>query len=279
MQIVPAVPEDFPRLKEFLLPYEPYCVQLCSYVRKGLENLFVIKDDKDDAGVIYAKGTLLHCIPDFESCESELSKVLGDFLRTHPVKCINGTSSVTEKIKSILQVQGRTCSQTNLYQLMSLSCETSPVPPEESLYNDDIIRRCANAEHDSDILFELQKAYIKEEVAPAGKNPGDLEISVVLKQIIKNQICLALFSDGEAVAKANTNAIGWNCVQLGGIYTHPLYRKNGYAHHLVYNLCKRILKAGKTATLYVKGNNLPAASLYKKIGFKKNCGFEIAYFE
>ena len=280
MQIVPAAPEDFPRLKEFLLPYEPSCVQLCSYVRKGSENIFIInKDDESTAGVIYCKGTFLHCIPDFDDCAAELTQVLSTFLCTHQPKCVNGSFTVSEKISALWQSMGHNIIQKNIYYLMTLPPQVPCLLPSEPLSNDDEIRRMSNPEHDSDILFELQKTYIRDEVAPAGKNPGDLEIRVILKQILKNQVCLALFSDGEPVAKANTNAIGWNCVQLGGIYTNPLYRRNGYAHHLVANLCSRIQRTGRTVTLYVKQKNAPAVSLYKKLGFTPHDNFEIVYFE
>ena len=276
MQIEPLV--DFQSAKDFLLPYEADCVQLASYVRKGMENLFVIKDNESTVGIIYAKGTLLHCIPHFTDCAGEVTKVLSAFLLAHQVKCVNGSSTVTEAIKALLQEQGRLPAQTNHYRLMILPAG-SPLPaPAEPLVNDDEIRRCANPEHDADLLFALQKNYLIEEVAPAGKNPGDLEINVILKQIIKNQICLALFSDGEPVAKANTNAIGWKCVQVGGVYTHPLYRRNGYAQTLVSNLCARILRTGRTVTLYVKEKNTAALALYQKLGFQDREGFEIVYF-
>ena len=269
---------DYDSAKDFLLPYEADCVQLASYVRKEMENLFVIKDNESTVGIIYAKGTLLHCIPHFTDCAGEVTKVLSAFLLAHQVKCVNGSSTVTEAIKALLQAQGRLPTQTNRYRLMTLPAG-SPLPvPAEPLVNDDEIRRCANPEHDADLLFALQKAYLIEEVAPAGKNPGDLEINVILKQIIKNQICLALFSDGEPVAKANTNAIGWKCVQVGGVYTHPLYRRNGYAQTLVSNLCARILRTGRTVTLYVKEKNTAALALYQKLGFQDREGFEIVYF-
>lgn len=287
MQIEPLV--DFNNAKSFLLPYEPFCVQLASCVRRGSDSLFVIKDEKkDDAtrGILYAKGTFLHCIPSLKDCGDSFSQVLSPFLCSRSVKCINGSLTESEILKEMLLSAGKKEKgeeikpyQTNRYILMTLTPADYLAPAESSLANDDEIRRLANPQHDSDLIFELQKNYVKEEVAPAGKNPGDMEINLVLRQIIKNQLCLALFSDGEAVAKVNTNAIGWNCVQIGGLYTHPLYRRNGYAYQLLYNLCRRILRAGKTAVLYVKEKNSSALALYKKIGFKEAGKFEIAYFE
>ena len=106
------------------------------------------------------------------------------------------------------------------------------------------------------------------EVAPQGKQVTDLEAEAQLKSILKDQLCFALYSDGEVVAKANTNAIGYNYVQLGGVYTHPLYRKNYYAWNLVYTICSRVIKTGRKISLFVKEKNNPAHTLYDRIGFE-----------
>lgn len=270
--------EKFKQAKDFLLPYEADCVQLASYVRKEMENLFVIKDDERTAGIIYAKGTFLHCIPDFEKREEELTRVLSDFLLTHHVTTINGSLSVSEKVSSILQAQGRKLLAEKRYFLMKISAGDEVNPPESPLTPDDEIKRCNNPEHDIDLLFELQEGFVKEEVAASWKNTSDAEIRLILKQILKNQICLVLFSDGQAAAKVNTNAIGWNCVQIGGVYTHPRLRRNGYSWQLLYNLCRRILRTGRSAVLFVKENNMPARTLYQKLGFKDFARFSITYF-
>ncbi len=88
----------------------------------------------------------------------------------------------------------------------------------------------------------------------------------------------ALFADTELVAKANSNAIGWNYVQIGGVYTHPLYRRNYYAWHLLKLLCDRIQRTQKNVSLFVKEKNIPAIKLYEKIGFCKKETYAIAYF-
>ena len=268
---------DYDNAKDFLLPYEADCVQLASYVRKGMENLFVIKDDESTVGIIYAKGTFLHCIPHFTDCAVPLTKVLSDFLLTHPVTTINGSLTVTEKVMEILQAQGRKLLQQKRYYLMKIPPENALNPPESPLNPYDEIKRCNNPEHDIDLLFELQKGFVLEEVAASWKTTTDAEIRLILKGILKNQICLALFSDGEVAAKVNTNAIGWNCVQIGGVYTHPRFRRNGYSWQLLYNLCRRILRTGRSAVLFVKENNMPARTLYQKLGFKDFGRFSITY--
>ena len=60
-----------------------------------------------------------------------------------------------------------------------------------NLSEDDEIRRCTT--QDIDAVFPLQKEYICREVAPRGKNPSDAEISMGLRQMLKNQLCLSIF--------------------------------------------------------------------------------------
>ena len=152
---------------------------------------------------------------------------------------------------------------------------TSPLADIQLSGGEEIIR-CT--EHDMEILHPLQKDYMKDEVAVPGRQLTDAEVDMTLRQILKNQLCFALTVDGDIVAKANTNAIGINKVQIGGVYTHPLYRRNGYAGALVIALSNRALRSGKQPVLFVKEKNMPAFSLYQKIGFEE-CGlYAIAYY-
>ena len=151
-------------------------------------------------------------------------------------------------------------------------------PPQTSdlLSGGEEIIRCT--EHDLEILHPLQKDYMKEEVAVPGRTITDAEVDITLRNILKNQLCFALTVDGEIVAKANTNAIGINCVQIGGVYTHPLYRRNGYAGALVTALCNRARRSGKQPVLFVKEKNTPAFTLYQKLGFTECGRYCIAYY-
>ena len=152
----------------------------------------------------------------------------------------------------------------------------SKPPAETVLSGGEEIVRCT--EHDMEIVHPLQKDYMKEEVAVPGRTITDAEVDISLRQILKNQLCFALTVDGDIVAKANTNAIGINCVQIGGVYTHPLYRRNGYAGALVTALTNRALRSEKKPVLFVKEKNMPAFSLYRKIGFAECGHYAIAYY-
>ena len=275
MNIVNAQDFDFSLLKAFLEPWESSCVTLCSFVRKKKDKLYAITTT-DIVGVLYLDKTLLYCIPEADKL-AELPQVLEEFLKDKQVSCLNGEALAGEVILSALHRLNHIPYQTNHYNIMTL--DSAPMSPPEELSCDDEIKRCTNPDADTELLLPLQKMYMAKEVAPAGKQVTDLEASAQLKSILKDQLCFALYSDGEIVSKANTNAIGFNYVQLGGVYTHPLYRKNYYAWNLVYTICTRVLKTQRKISLFVKEKNNPAHELYQRMGFIQTGKYEIAYFK
>lgn len=292
MEFIQLSKELFPQVSAFLEPYEHTCVQLAMYVRKLSPHVFVIQDDGKNGdvtssnpsskilGLIYVDSTIFHCIPGTSIFESQefCSKLL-DFIfqklntAKSRVKCVSGELQATTTLTQLLTSRIAAPYQTNHYKLLTAASIKNP--PQE-LSNDDQILRCT--ENDLEKLMPIQKDYLSHEVAPTGKEVSDAEVAMGLRQILKNQLCLALYSDDEPVAKANTNAIGINWIQLGGVYTHPLYRRNGYAWHLVSAICRRTNSAGKKAALFVKDINVPAMELYRKLGFEEVGQYLISYF-
>ena len=275
MTIREATDSDFPQLQEFLIPWESTCVTLCSNVRKKKEKIYIVEGPLIK-GILYLDKTLLYCIPDAANLPDLLS-ALTVFLKDKTVSCLNGETTAGSIILKAMQCMKRIPYQTNHYNIMTL--ETQPMPPPEQLSCDDEIKRCTDPVNDTELLLPLQKMYMAKEVAPQGKQVTDLEAGAQLKSILKDQLCFALYSDGEIVAKANTNAIGFTYVQLGGVYTHPLYRKNYYAWHLVYTICTRVLKTGRKLSLFVKEKNNPAHELYERLGFTATGQYMIAYYK
>lgn len=284
ISLIPIDKNTFPIVSQFIQPHEEKCIFLSSQIRRESENLYLLTKNApssdllatDLLGVLYIDNTIFHCLPDIDKInKDDFSKALTQLIKENQlkIKCISGEAKGTELLKEILKDQLRDPYQINHYKLMTAGIVQNP--PEE-LYNDDQIIRCT--QDDMELLFPIQKKYLSEEVAPFGKTVTDAEVSIGLRQILKNQLVLALQSDGEIVAKANTNAIGINWIQLGGIYTHPLYRRNGYAWHLISAICRRTYKAGKKSALFVKDINVPAMELYKKLGFSDSGLYEICYF-
>ncbi len=279
MNIIKITENNILAVQEFILPFEYTCVLLAQNVRQKSENLFaVVKEDKlntkdDIIGVLNLDKNFLHCFP-HPYDEKFLEELLSSFLEEKEIKCITGQKKFSEFLINLLAKKNLCPKQTNYYKTMILPGEMNN-PPEE-LNPDDEIKRAVIDDLES--LVELQKNYLAKEVAVPGQVISDLEAAVSLKGILKKQLCFVLYSDSEPVAKANTNAIGYNFIQIGGVYTHPLYRKNYYAWHLMKIIAERIQKNGKKVTLFVKINNAPAKQLYKREGFIEKDDFIISYF-
>lgn len=298
MLIIPIREHSFSLAQKFLEANEEKCVFLSSLVRRHSKDLYFVLDLQDNdinflsqseilpvynqiIGVFYLHNTLFHFFSDIDVFENPLfEKKFTDFIVSNnlKIKCISGEMQSSQKLlKVIAAVDGKMPYQINNYKLMSLKkSDKNNLSASNLLFNDDEIIRCT--QNDFDSLFLLEQKYMIEEVLPVGRNITQIEVSVSLKQILKNQLCLALLSDGEIVSKANTNAIGQNWIQLGGIYTLPQFRQNGYAKQTVSALCRRIFNAGKNVVLFVKEKNLPAKALYNSLGFAEAGDYCIGYF-
>ncbi len=273
MKLIPVeTPEDFLLAQQFVAPYEETCVSLASFIRRKTDKLVFLKNEKQIVGILNLDSTLYHCIPDINLIDK--ISLLEDlpYLLQKPVRCISGEASTTDYLIKFFPNP----KQVYPYKMMKWQQGKIDESVEDNLSGGEEIIRCT--EHDMDFLHPLQKDYMKDEVAVPGRTLTDAEVDITLRQILKNQICLAMTVDGEIVAKANTNAIGINCVQIGGVYTHPLYRRNGYAGTLIQSLCNRATRANKQPVLFVKEKNKPALSLYQKLGFEECGRYTIAYY-
>lgn len=55
--------------------------------------------------------------------------------------------------------------------------------------------------------------------------------------------------------------------EISAIVTHPKYTGKGHAKQLIKHCVQKIFQEGKTPYLHVVASNIPAISLYKKLGF------------
>ena len=318
MTLIPIeTPEDFSLAEQFVIPLEETSASLASLVRRKSDKLVFISSSDEPVvsirpsdysttvlGILNLDSTIYHCIPNPSLLDVVSFKAQLPYLMKKPVRCISGESAATDLLIEI--VNSVNCGfdtaaerplnhPTQVYPYKMLrwlsASEAGVSKPQETAQNVVSIRPAAYSttlsggeeiirctEHDMEILHPLQKDYMKEEVAVPGRPITDAEVDISLRQILKNQLCFALTVDGDIVAKANTNAIGINCVQIGGVYTHPLYRRNGYAGALVQALCNRALRSGKKPVLFVKEKNTPAFNLYRKLGFEECGRYSIAYY-
>ena len=305
MQIISVNERTFSLAQSYLLPIEQKCVFLSQLVRKHSPNIYIILDKNPDnsnnsdkssqlinlqniLGVFYLNKSLFHCFKDASKVNiADFTPLFYQILTQNQANIKNisgekdGTDFFLEVIRNLSENPDSTFTkkfnvkQINDYKLMVLPHQQ--FQGSQKLYNDDFIMRCT--ENDMENLFEIERNYLQDEVAVRGQKVSDAEVSMRLRQILKNQLYFALISDDRIVSKAYTNAIGKNWIQIGGVYTLFQFRQNGYAAHTVSTLCKRILQAHKNISLFVKTKNLPAQQLYKKIGFSFHSDYKIVYFE
>ena len=305
MQIISVNERTFSLAQSYLLPIEQKCVFLSQLVRKHSPDIYIILDKNPDnsnnsdkssqlinlqnvLGVFYLNKSLFHCFQNTSKVNiADFTPLFYQILTQNQASIKNisgekdGTDFFLEVIRNLSENPDSTFTkkfnvkQINDYKLMVLPHQQ--FQDSQKLYNDDFIMRCT--ENDMENLFEIERNYLQDEVAVRGQKVSDAEVSMRLRQILKNQLYFALISDDRIVSKAYTNAIGKNWIQIGGVYTLFQFRQNGYAAHTVSTLCKRILQAHKNISLFVKTKNLPAQQLYQKIGFTFHSDYKIVYFE
>jgi hypothetical protein len=100
-----------------------------------------------------------------------------------------------------------------------------------------------------------------------------------LKRSLRRQLVLMAECNGKVVAKAGTNARGFATDQIGGVFTVEKERNRGVASLVMVELLGRIFSEKSMVCLFVKKNNMPALSLYRKLGFTIADGYRINYFK
>ena len=101
-------------------------------------------------------------------------------------------------------------------------------------------------------LFELvnlvQPGYFKEKTVDLGRYYG-------------------IYQDEQLVAVCGERMKMDDFTEISAIVTHPSYTGRGYAKQLIKHCVQTIFLEGKIPYLHVVASNVPAISLYKKLGF------------
>lgn len=89
----------------------------------------------------------------------------------------------------------------------------------------------------------------------------------------------ARFEDGEVVFKAEIGAMSATVGQIQGVWVRPERRGRGLGTAGTAAVVDRLVRgAGRTASLYVNGFNLPARASYERIGFVRIGSFATVLF-
>lgn len=118
-------------------------------------------------------------------------------------------------------------------------------------------------------LFPLQKTYERQEVLLNPDAQDAIETFRWLSSILSKEICYYAKRGFRYVSKANTNARGFDHIQIGGVFTADRFRNQGYALHTVAALCRHIIEEEhRIPSLFVRSDNSNAIKLYRSLGFE-----------
>jgi GNAT superfamily N-acetyltransferase len=83
---------------------------------------------------------------------------------------------------------------------------------------------------------------------------------------------------GRLVAGASTSAESLSSAMIGGVWTLPNERNQGYSTAVVSALAADLLAEGRQPSLFYLADNAPAAHVYTKIGFRERGPWTVVYF-
>lgn len=104
------------------------------------------------------------------------------------------------------------------------------------------------------------------------------EIKKLLQEHTGIKEFLFLLVDGEIKVQACIRASTAKVAQIGGVYTLEAERGRGYCKAITAELCAKSMRLGKTPTLIVHRDNLPAKRAYEHIGFSRYDDYLIIKF-
>lgn len=191
-----------------------------------------------------------------------------------PVSSIMGMSREVAILRRLFEKQGYSFLNID-YLNMTFDDFSNFIFSDDELLQGETI--CLAGEKDAYRLFNLQKAYELEEVVVFPEKYNESACLAHLKRNLASETIMYLQKGNTIIAKAGTNARGFNYYQLGGVYTVKSWRKQGAAYRLMKGLMKKIAQKGKKINLFVKKSNNPALQLYRGLGFTLRNDFTISY--
>ncbi|MBR4631064.1 MAG: GNAT family N-acetyltransferase [Treponema sp.] len=274
-------------VENFLLRHEKSCVSLLERICRHEVSVYCILGERREIRAVFSYssgGQILHCIPDALEFYDEYLVVLRIYFSNMDIEnifSVIGEEVGTNLILSAIYLATRKIPEINqTFNLMEY------LPKKESkgagLKFNPSTEKSVYAAVCSikllDALVPIQEAYEKEEVLSFDQEFNPLMSKVVLKKNLSEKNVYAVFLEGKIVAKAAVNATGKHCVQLGGVFTVPLYRKLGFAEFLIKKIVAEKNSLGKKIVLFVKPKNIAAVTLYKRCGFSAFSKFKISYY-
>lgn len=216
-------------------------------------------------------GNVLHYVEKPEDAD-DLRGCLSELMAGWKVFCIMGDKAGNRFIRSLIKTKP---SHIRDYQLMEYH-------DSRQLYLPAGTELVTPTLQDANALMLIKKGYyLEEQSLPGGTFYPAAHLKMLQEELTTQQVLTlrTIREEGKPfVAKANTNAVGRQWVQLGGVYTMPAYRGKGYARFLVQQLALSAAAANRKTVLFVKTQNISAQNAYTAAGFTASTPFEISYY-
>jgi predicted GNAT family acetyltransferase len=273
-----AAAKDLPALKDFLMREEWRCVPFTSrfrqedrkpFSRQSDKRIFINRDSHKVNGalMVTARGLFIPVLAEREQTLFSNLKKMSSSLYS-----VMGTLPDVQAVAVYFPIHPEV---TVDYFLMTLSRDDYRAPC--LAYPPGLETREA-ALKDAKHLFPLQAGYEIEEVIISPDHFHKKASFIMFKQALQKELITVAELKGRAVAKAGTNAQGFNTAQIGGVYTIKEERNKGIAFLVMSVLLERVFRKKEMASLFVKKNNPAAISLYRKLGFTLRESYRICYY-
>ncbi len=274
--------------EDFLVQNEIYCVSLTARFLQKDSKIFLLEDDGGKIAAVFSYSPggqlLFFARGNLSEDEKTLFRLaVGKAVENYFPKIFSvmGTSGFCSLISRI--AENHLCRKARhevdfdlmIFDEKSFEKTTKSENPAEN--HENLVAECCSV-NELDEIFPLQKSYELEEVVFSEKDFNEAASRLILKKNLEKKRVFALKKDGKIFSKVSVNARGKNCVQVGGVFTAPDFRKQGFAKTLLLRFCRKYAENGKKIVLFVKKSNLAALSLYKSCGFKKISDYKIVYF-
>ncbi|TFG60890.1 MAG: GNAT family N-acetyltransferase [Spirochaetales bacterium] len=280
---------DQDRLLDFLLPREAFCTSLTAYLKRELarpgffRDTVILAASRDSTGHLSGVLVLMrggHLFPVFESDYNpdaeDLQEIQAGISKTgKKIFLVMGLNRDVRIAEGIFSQTPHTID----YYTYCISGNLRDIPsPDSGKLSVHLASGWIQSGRMARLLHPLQEGYEKEEVLLSPDRFNRTASLTHFRKQLESQIIYYAVYDGIPVSKAGTNAMGYEYIQLGGVYTLQDFRSRGIASFVVHTLTEDLLAKGMKITLFVKHQNLAALTLYEKMGFERKGDFRISYY-
>ncbi|MBO5137763.1 MAG: GNAT family N-acetyltransferase [Spirochaetaceae bacterium] len=286
IKLIPATEVSYHKIVSFLKAREQSCVQLFerteqSYVAgwpKKLGDFVCLCQGEKLLALIFASkaGLILHCFSSDVTSNFFVPEtiLLGKFFSERKVYCISGEANGTNFIVNAIENSGSLHKIVEVRDYKLMIFDTKSV--NTAKHSATKIKLCTL--EDLEALYPLQHNYDIVEVLPHNRPFNEKLCRNNLLHALGQHRVYAVPCKKNFAAKAAVSAISPGFVQIGGVFTMPEYRCQGYARSLVYHIAQTAKKAKKGTVLFVRNQNTAAICAYNNAGFCQTKDYKIIYY-